>query len=267
MFVTKENAFPLIAVGTATSDVRGLRLVGCSVTSPVPYNGWFIDVGLNAPAVQITSLSATGMNKVITGTNVIVNGLEAYDCNTPMIDVTESVLNGVISGATGGTDYCIRIQNQCIITDFRFNGKTQNVSGILVWGQDNQIDNIICKTGLNGVSVTGTGNFVGKNYQGSVLTPIDITAANEPFNFINYGVTGSSMSPLSTDKRYQTRITGSDIQYYDARWWTAQRVYSGPTANRPTGKDIGYMYLDLTINKTVWYYGSNVWRDAMGTTV
>jgi hypothetical protein len=41
---------------------------------------------------------------------------------------------------------------------------------------------------------------------------------------------------------------------------------SGPTASRPLNADTGQMYIDTTINKTIWYYGS-AWKDADGTTV
>jgi hypothetical protein len=41
---------------------------------------------------------------------------------------------------------------------------------------------------------------------------------------------------------------------------------SGTTANRPTGKQTGFMYFDTTLNKPVFFDGTN-WRDSTGTIV
>lgn len=38
------------------------------------------------------------------------------------------------------------------------------------------------------------------------------------------------------------------------------------TTNRPTGKTVGYLYFDTTLNKPIWYNGT-VWVDSTGATV
>lgn len=45
-----------------------------------------------------------------------------------------------------------------------------------------------------------------------------------------------------------------------------QPIYSGSTANRPSGyKEAGLMYIDTTLGKPIWYIGG--WKDAMGNLV
>ena len=41
---------------------------------------------------------------------------------------------------------------------------------------------------------------------------------------------------------------------------------TGATTARPTGQAVGYQYFDTTLNKPIWYNGSN-WVDSTGTTV
>ena len=42
---------------------------------------------------------------------------------------------------------------------------------------------------------------------------------------------------------------------------------SGSTANRPSVTELGTPYFDTTLNKPIWYNGSNQWVDATGTNV
>ena len=45
-------------------------------------------------------------------------------------------------------------------------------------------------------------------------------------------------------------------------------IHSGSTADRPTTSlVVGQMYFDTTLNKPIWFKGSNTWVDATGTTV
>lgn len=48
--------------------------------------------------------------------------------------------------------------------------------------------------------------------------------------------------------------------------WYVPFILSGTTANRPTWRTTGMSYFDTTLNKPVWWNGTN-WVDATGTTV
>ena len=63
---------------------------------------------------------------------------------------------------------------------------------------------------------------------------------------------------------YVARVSNSDLNAID--YTRIPIVLGGTTANRPTTR-YGYMqYIDATLNKIIWWDGSN-WRDAMGTVV
>jgi peptidoglycan/xylan/chitin deacetylase (PgdA/CDA1 family) len=61
---------------------------------------------------------------------------------------------------------------------------------------------------------------------------------------------------------------GAGISTSNASWsdWRKIGTQAGTTANRPTYVDIGYNYFDTTLNKPIWYNGTN-WVDSTGTTV
>ncbi|WP_175502224.1 hypothetical protein [Cytobacillus oceanisediminis] len=46
-----------------------------------------------------------------------------------------------------------------------------------------------------------------------------------------------------------------------------QKIVSGTTANRPSVNEVGFQYFDTTLGKPIWYKGSGVWVDAVGTSV
>lgn len=62
----------------------------------------------------------------------------------------------------------------------------------------------------------------------------------------------------------------SITEYVDGHTWNTNEipiVLRGTTANRPTlNRYIGLCYFDTTLNKPIWYNGSE-WKDATGTTV
>lgn len=66
--------------------------------------------------------------------------------------------------------------------------------------------------------------------------------------------------------------TSVDVEQSTESGYTIQYNFSGNTASRPTSKltnnwqTIGLMYFDTTLNKPIWWNGTN-WVDATGTTV
>ena len=78
---------------------------------------------------------------------------------------------------------------------------------------------------------------------------------------IKYGVTGNISVPVG--QAYQWIVAkdsnGNIVQYCE----DDITVGKGTTAERPTGKTVGYQYFDTTLNKPIWYTGT-VWVDSTG---
>lgn len=118
-------------------------------------------------------------------------------------------------------------------------------------------------------------------------TPVDIATASWMNTELNYNGISIGRSTLTkgsgTPEGSVTAVDGSlfirtgDIhgKLYVKRtasgnmgWERVGQVPSGPTASRPSGASSypGIMYFDTTLNKPVWYDGSN-WVDSTGATV
>lgn len=83
-----------------------------------------------------------------------------------------------------------------------------------------------------------------------------------------------SVNTLVTTNASGTFVTGEKVQLQPNDFWRYADylyipfIHAGYTSERPTENlVIGQMYYDRTINKPIWYKGSDVWVDATGTSV
>lgn len=78
------------------------------------------------------------------------------------------------------------------------------------------------------------------------------------------------VAPIIYDQRYIDQLTNALRLYFNQIDNFTQNVTvppSGTTANRPTERlEVGQYYFDTTINRPIWYNGTN-WINAAGTVV
>ena len=78
------------------------------------------------------------------------------------------------------------------------------------------------------------------------------------------------VAPVDYRQQYQDQLNNALRLYFNQIDNFAQALYipaSGTTANRPTDRvQIGQFYFDTTINRPIWYDGTN-WINAAGTVV
>jgi hypothetical protein len=78
------------------------------------------------------------------------------------------------------------------------------------------------------------------------------------------------VAPVDYRQQYQDQLNNALRLYFNQIDNFAQALYipaSGTTANRPTDRvQIGQFYFDTTINRPIWYDGTN-WINAAGTIV
>jgi hypothetical protein len=78
------------------------------------------------------------------------------------------------------------------------------------------------------------------------------------------------VAPVDYRQQYQDQLNNALRLYFNQIDNFTQAVYiplSGTTANRPTDRvQIGQFYFDTTINRPIWYDGTN-WINAAGTIV
>ena len=80
---------------------------------------------------------------------------------------------------------------------------------------------------------------------------------------------GGAFSELYLGDTTRTNVYIIDGKLYTNRYGAAneiQGISANPTANRPTGVGIGYMYYDTTLQKPIWWAGAD-WKDATGVVV
>ena len=78
------------------------------------------------------------------------------------------------------------------------------------------------------------------------------------------------VAPVDYRQQYQDQLNNALRLYFNQIDNFAQALYipaSGTTANRPTDRvQRGQFYFDTTINRPIWYDGTN-WINAAGTVV
>lgn len=77
---------------------------------------------------------------------------------------------------------------------------------------------------------------------------------------------GLITAPAFISLQAQVNAKQDKIGYTPADDSKVLHLSTGATASRPTGISTGYQYFDTSLNKPVWYTGTN-WVDATGTTV
>lgn len=140
-------------------------------------------------------------------------------------------------------------------------------AGVLRWALRGNAD---AETGSN----AGTNlELVRRNDDGSVLgTVILINRATGKVTATDgaLDIAATYLKPLGLDTLRLWRDTGARIRIKDASdpgsatdGTPLQEVRYGTTANRPASPPDGWMYVDSTIGKPVWYIGGG-WKDATG---
>lgn len=136
--------------------------------------------------------------------------------------------------------------------------------------QDNQIASLQAGIATNGTAAYVPYRYVAVGGETVISPPYIFRTARVDRNGVMqhevngaYTISGNKItlaSPLRTGDVVRCEI--------GAGWNPNNSNLAGPTGERPVNPNVGYMYFDTTLNKTVWYTGTGkTWVDANGVSV
>lgn len=169
-------------------------------------------------------------------------------------EVEQSFLGLATVATTGDYNDLLNKPNQRTFKEFNANWPTATTLEAFGAAVLNDSSAVVGNAYLGGLSCTGLPSGM---MQGDVTVEIIGTNSNKVARFT-----------LTSTNVYPYHWEGCYWQGHFRGWKSFALTTKGSTSERPSllSEDVGYMYYDTTLNKPIWFNGTD-WVDATGTTV
>lgn len=218
----------ITATATGTSDLEGLKFIGCDFVSSVPNTGWVFNL-TNPVAASIIGCSFRGVEKAIKGVNTIISGNTFYDCGVPNIEVVSSdVSSNRLLAVRGTAEFAIRSSSGIVANNTI--GGAAGLNAIYIDSGSLVIGNRFLP-GNTYISIGGSYNEVRGNIFPSSGTPYNLIGPATADNNLLDAPYGTVASPITAATKHGLKSLGDYLQLYNGTTWITIGAQADATPN------------------------------------